>query len=92
MKWQLRIGQALRLLRGDDESVIYNDHSGETHVLSYPAIQLLLRLQRGPADIPALRAILAQDWEFDSEAELNSVACQLIDELNSLSLIELSPS
>lgn len=80
------------MLGGDDECVIYNDCSGETHVLSNIAIRLLLRLRDGPADVAALCAALAQDWEFESETELDSVACQLTDELNSLSLIELSPS
>ena len=80
------------MLDGDDESVIYNDYSGETQVLSSVAICLLLELRDGPADTAALCAALTRDWEFASEAELESVALQLTDELNSLSLIELSPS
>jgi PqqD family protein of HPr-rel-A system len=88
MNWRLRTGQSLRMLAGDDESVVYNDQSGETHLLNAVAISLLEHLRKGPDDFPGMCAALAQAWEFDSETELQRVVLALTDELRDLCLIE----
>lgn len=88
MKWQLRAGQRLRMLAGDDESVLYNDHSGETHLLSAIAISVLQQLRDGSQDIVSLSSRLAQDWEFESDAELSRTTSQLTSDLDGLGLIE----
>lgn len=88
MKWQLRAGQHLRTLAGDDESVLYNDHSGETHLLSAIAVGVLLQLRVGPQDVAAVSSRLAQDWEFESDAELSHMTSHLLSDLDGLGLIE----
>jgi PqqD family protein of HPr-rel-A system len=88
MNWRLHTGQSLRMLAGDDESVVYNDQSGETHLLNAIAISLLEHLRKGPDNVPGLCNALAQSWEFDSETELQRVVLALTDELCDLSLIE----
>ena len=88
MKWKLRPGQHLRMLAGDDESVIYNDHSGETHLLSGIAVSVLQLLEDGPQDLDGLSFKLAEDWEFESDAELSRMTLQLTSDLNGLGLIE----
>jgi PqqD family protein of HPr-rel-A system len=90
MNWRLRTGQSLRTLAGDDESVIFNDLSGETHLLSAVAVSLLERLRKGPADFPGICAALETAWEFESSAELQRVVLALTDELDTLGLIEPS--
>ena len=58
-----------------DESVLYNDLSGDTHLLGGSAVLLLALLQRGSTPTGALRDALAQalgctrDPGFDAEAD-----------------------
>lgn len=88
MNWRLRAGQSLRTLAGDDESVLYNEQSGETHLLNAIAIGLLEHLRKGPDDFFGICASLEQAWEFDSAAELQRVVLALTNELDGLYLIE----
>lgn len=88
MKWKLRPGQRLRMLWTDDESVIYNDLSGDTHVLTAIATSLLQRLREGPADREGLAALLASEWEFDPDTAPLEVTDRLLDDLAGLCLIE----
>jgi PqqD family protein of HPr-rel-A system len=81
------------MLAGEDESVIYNDLSGETHLLSALAISLLLQLQQsGPAEGSTIAARLADTWEFESDDEARQMTCSLLAELDTLGLIKHSPS
>jgi PqqD family protein of HPr-rel-A system len=88
MKWRLREGQTLRMLLADDESVIYNDHSGDTHLVSAAAASLLQRLRQSNADTASLVAACAAEWELEADEELDAVIRDLLAELDSLGLIE----
>jgi PqqD family protein of HPr-rel-A system len=88
LAWQLRAGQQLRMLAGNDESVIYNDYSGETHLLSAIAVSILQHLKAIPANLPSISTFLASEWEFESDEELRRTAHALLAELDGLSLIE----
>lgn len=90
--WQLRAGQQLRMLAGNDEAVIYNDISGETHLISAIASSLLQHLKKAPANFSSISTYLAIEWEFDSDDELGPVVHGLLAELDALSLIEACPS
>lgn len=91
--WRLCAGQQLRQLAGDDESVLYNDRSGETHLLSAIAVNLLQHLQqRSVMDCLAIAGYLAGSWEFASEDDAEQVTCSLLAELAALGLIETLPS
>jgi PqqD family protein of HPr-rel-A system len=91
--WRLRAGQRLRILNDADESVVYNDYSGETHLLSAIAVSLLQKLQQdGPANRREISARLASEWEFESNDEAQQVTHNLLDELDVLGLIELFTS
>ena len=90
MNWRLRAGQSLRTLAGDNESVLYNDQSGETHLLSAIAMSLLEHLRKGPDDFSGICASLEISWEFESTTELQRVVLALTEELDDLCLIEPS--
>lgn len=72
--WRITPGQVLRFRQFDDEFVLYNDLSGDTHLLGDSAMHILSDLQRGPASGAALAASLAaalecpHDGAFDAEA------------------------
>jgi PqqD family protein of HPr-rel-A system len=94
MTWRLCPGQTLRLLSTDDESVIYNDHSGATHLISMLATRLLQRLRQAPAGTAALAAYCADEWELEAgdAAEFDRTVAGLLAELDEAGLIEASPS
>ena len=96
--WQITPGQALRFRQFDDDFVLYNDLSGDTHLLGDGAVHVLGVLQHGPASDASLRASLAallepepqlnSDADPDADADL---AGALLDQLASLFLIERQP-
>lgn len=88
MKWRLREGQSLRMLSTDDEAVVYNDHSGDTHLVSAAAGSLLERLRQSDTDTAGLVASWAAEWEVDADEELASAIQHLLAELDGLGLIE----
>ena len=92
MNWKLRAGQRLRMLSDDEETVVYNDLSGDTHLLSGIAASLLERLREGPADCDHLARFLASEWALDADVVPAELAAQLLSELAALSLIEPIPS
>jgi PqqD family protein of HPr-rel-A system len=81
--YRLTPGQQLRRREWDDEVVLYNDLSGDTHLLSLDATALLLALQEGPRTAPAL----AQLFGASDTAGLQA----MLDELADLALIEFQP-
>jgi PqqD family protein of HPr-rel-A system len=68
--WSLRPGQTLQYRQWDGESVLYNDLSGDTHLLGEAAIVLLQALRNGPATCLALAAILKTEFETDETDEV----------------------
>ena len=80
--WRLTPGQSLAHRGWDDEYVVYNDLSGDTHLFGPDAMQLLLRLRAGPAD----EETLARALEVLPE-EREGLAVMLA-ELGGLALIE----
>jgi PqqD family protein of HPr-rel-A system len=92
MNWQLRAGQRLRMLPDDDETVVYNDLSGDTHLLSSIAVSMLERLRHGPANSNTLAGFLASEWELDADIAPAALTETLLGELAALSLIEPIPS
>lgn len=80
--WKLIDGQRLSHRGWDDEYVVYNDISGDTHLFGPDAMQLLLRLQAAPAD----EAVLAQ--ALDVEAGDRDALILALEQLAGLNLIE----
>lgn len=56
--WKLIDGQMLDHRSWDEEFVVYNDVTGDTHLLGVDAMHLLLCLRGGPADEDALACAL----------------------------------
>jgi PqqD family protein of HPr-rel-A system len=84
-RWHLAPGQLLAHRGWDGEYVLYNDLSGDTHLLAEPALRVLQALQRGPCDEAALDALLATA----DGAGIDPAA--LLAGLEALSLIEFDP-
>ncbi len=86
--WRVIPGQDLQQRNWDDEHVVYNNLTGDTHLVSGDAMLVLLALQAQPRDEAALVAALAE-----GAADLPTIAAAVetyLDELRTLSLIERS--
>jgi PqqD family protein of HPr-rel-A system len=88
--WRLIPGQSARQRQWDDEFVVYNNLSGDTHLLGVHAMHVLRKLQHGgPADAPALAASLqtllgAGEDHDDLAAEIDVI----LGDLHRLALVE----
>lgn len=84
--WRVTPGQALRYRQWQGEYVLYNDLSGDTHLLGADAIALLLALQCAPATAAALTGALGA-WP-QPEAADDDAPATLLTALQALALIE----
>lgn len=92
MKWRLHPAQRLRLRCWDDEAIVYNDCSGDTHLLSASAADVLTCLHAHPADEASLAAQCAAAWSVADDADLQAQLHDLLLTLQGLSLVEQTPS
>lgn len=86
--WRITPGQNLGFRQFDDEFVVYNDLSGDTHLLGDSAMHLLSVLQCGPATRAGLHASLAAALECDPDAAFAEQADALLATLAGFFLIE----
>lgn len=86
--WRITPGQALRFRQFDDEFVVYNDLSGDTHLLGDSAMHLLSVLQHGPAPRADLHGSLAAALECAPDAAFAEQADALLATLAGFFLIE----
>jgi PqqD family protein of HPr-rel-A system len=86
--WQIIPGQDLHYREWDDEFVLYNNLSGDTHLLGISAICLLRALQTGPTSDDALTTSLCNSFDMERDGEVEKEVHTLLENLQSLSLIE----
>lgn len=89
--WRLSAGQRLEHRGWDEECVLYNNLSGDTHLIGAAALHLLERLRAGEADLATLVRALQADFDTDPDADLAFDIAHMLDELCGLSLIEQCP-
>jgi len=86
--WQLKPGQGLQLREFGDESVLYNDLSGDTHLLGASAVVLLGQLRHQPASLDSLYDSLAAAIGCPRDAAFDTDAGALVAQLAAFFLIE----
>lgn len=72
----------------DDFTLIYHRPSGQTHMLTEPAPEILAVLAEGPATPADILARLARDHGLESEGDAVAVIAERMAELAALGLIE----
>lgn len=87
--WRVLPGQALHHRAWDDEYVVFNNLSGDTHLLGGGAMQLLLAVAEAPGDAASLAGRLRLTLGLDQQ-EIDEIPAML-DDLRALSLIERAP-
>lgn len=86
--WRLTAGQQLRWRSWGDESVLYNDLSGDTHLLDDSAMLVLRLLQRAAQPEALLADALCAEFDTDHDAASAQDTADLLASLSALSLIE----
>jgi len=81
-------GQQLLLREYGDHCVLYNDLSGDTHLLGGSAVHLLELLAQGPADSPRLSEALAGAIGCPHDAAFEEQVQALLAQLASFFLVE----
>ena len=71
-----------------DGVVVYNLDSGSTHLLNPIAGQVLKLLADAPADAATIARQLAGQIDLESDAEIDDNVVDLLNQLDSLGLIE----
>lgn len=84
--WRLAPGQRLQYRCWDGECVLYNDLSGDTHLLDEFALALLEQLEAGPQAAAQLAAV----FELDAQ-EADAMLQTVLDDLSALFLVEAVP-
>ena len=88
MMWKVISEQDLHFHSWDDECVVYNNLSGDTHLLSLAAAQILLKLKEAPSNAALLAVTLAPLWQVDPDQELALQIENILSDLNAIALIE----
>ncbi len=88
MMWTATSDGAGGLRFWNDEYVVYNQRSGNTHLLGFAAGQVLLKLQQSSLDVDSLSSTLATDWQLELDDEFKLQISLLVEDLAALSLIE----
>jgi len=90
MQWRVISDSALYFRSWNDEFVVYNSLSGDTHLLGSAAAHVLQKLHQGPAGAMTLTASLAPLIQAEMDDEFVFQIDQLLDDLEKLALIERS--
>jgi len=88
LEWRLISDKALRIRRWEDEFVVYNRLSGDTHLLSSSAAQILLQLQESPASQTELAEILIRTHDAEHQDDFMSQMEIILADLDKQQLIE----
>jgi len=91
MVWRVAPSAEFRWRHWDDESVLYDPRSGQTHLLTALAADVLLALEEAAGDAPELAAMVARQRQLDPAPELTGDIAALLQQLDDLGLIERVP-
>ena len=89
--WRLAPGQRLQYRCWDGECVLYNDLSGDTHLLDEFALALLEQLQRAPPAAAQLAAAFGLDPDAADPADDAAVLQEVLADLVALHLVDTLP-
>ena len=87
-KWQVAGEKEFLFRSWDDEFVVYNGATGDTHLLGTVAAQVMLKLQQTPMDAVSLAEWVAPLLQTEPDDELVFVIEQILADFDSLGIIE----
>jgi PqqD family protein of HPr-rel-A system len=87
MKWQVPSPSTLHTRAWDDEIVVYDELSGNTHVLGQVAARVLAAIAQAPADSAALAQALPDLWADQTAGQEHAQLEAILGQLAGISLI-----
>lgn len=87
-KWQVAAENELLFRSWDDEFVVYNGATGDTHLLGLVAAQVMLKLQQAPADAVKLAEWVAPLLQIEPDDEFVLFIEQILTDFDNLGIIE----
>jgi PqqD family protein of HPr-rel-A system len=90
-KWQSLPFDKLHLAQWDDDAIMYNPLSGETHQLNLMAVDALSFLQT-PATLPTLTEHICHLYQTDDSATISEQMTALIKQFDEIGLISACPT
>jgi PqqD family protein of HPr-rel-A system len=90
MQWRTLRDNALRFQVWNEEFVVYNEVSGDTHVLEEAAARLLIEVQRAPSDVLSLAQRLADEWQCEVNDDFLHEIEMALANMHALCLVECS--
>jgi PqqD family protein of HPr-rel-A system len=89
LQWRIIDDDALEFRCWDEEEVVvYNALSGDTHLLDALAADILLTLRHEAQDMLSLAQLLARKWQCESTPEFLEELEMMLSDMHALSLIE----
>jgi PqqD family protein of HPr-rel-A system len=85
-RWQSVKAIEMSMAQWDDDTIVYNPLSGETHQLNLMAIDALSFLQQ-PATLQSLADHICLLYQTPNTAEINQQMLQLIEQFDNIGLI-----
>jgi PqqD family protein of HPr-rel-A system len=86
--WRVTPGQHLAHRGWQDEFVVYNNLSGDTHLIDGDTLALLTQLRLAPATVASLTQALGAGLPPDDLAALPDTLDAMLDSLQHLYLVE----
>lgn len=86
-RWTVAAPEALCWEQGEDESVLFDRRSGQTHLLTAVATECLQQLQNADLDLDQLTKILTVRFQAEPEQVTREQTNQMLMTLRELGLI-----
>lgn len=87
--WFFRMRRCLHWQKFENEnSIIFNEASGQTHIVNELCADTIELLQQSPLDAKALAEMLAQRNDFTLDEEWTAYIDEMLADLDQLGLIE----
>jgi PqqD family protein of HPr-rel-A system len=90
-KWQVVADNELLFRSWNNEFVVYNGATGDTHLLGLVAAQVMLKLQQMPADSVNLAEWIAPLQQIEPDDEFVIFIEQILMDFDKLGIIERTP-
>jgi len=87
-RWKVKPEFPLQWQVWDDEFVVYNTGSGDTHLLDPVAAEVLQSLEQESANLPELVGKVTASLEIEPDSKFSDYLEQLLSDLYKLGLIE----
>jgi PqqD family protein of HPr-rel-A system len=87
-RWRVPMGFSLHWQSWDDEFVVYNSGSGDTHLLDSVAAEALQSLERESANLSELAGKVAASLEINLDDNLSAYLERLVSDFHRLGLVE----